>query len=82
MRQPFAGYFFFLPLIFSFAVWVLARPPCGVKVIRARTLTLPVCRSFCLARLVSRSATVTVGGSPEALDGFSSSLRFFLRPKR
>ena len=48
-----------------------------MKVIRARTLSSPVCRSFCLARLVSRSATATVGGSPEALDGFSSSLRFF-----
>lgn len=29
----------------SFAVWEPGRPPVGVKVIAARTLSLPACRS-------------------------------------
>src|SRR6476659_2597122 len=74
-----ASYFFrFLPAIFNFAVWVLAMPPWGLKVIRALTLSLPRRRSFALASLVRRSGTMIVWGPPEALEGFSRSFRFFL----
>ena len=49
MRQPFAGYFFFLTLDLQLRrLECSARPPCGVKVIRALTFTLPVCRSLLL----------------------------------
>ena len=55
---------------------MFATPPCGVKVIRARTITLPFLFRRLLAALLSASGTVIVGGLPEALDGLSRSLRF------
>src|SRR4029077_14542134 len=71
------SYFLRLPLIFSLAVCVLARPRLGVNVIRAFAVTFPFWRSFCFATFVMRNATVIVGGPPVPLDALRKSFRFF-----